>query len=67
MLVWGGVLRCLVPVAGGRIIHVVVVHGLQGADTDVEKLICTEQLFQAVFGELRAAGQGHTDFGAFQC
>ena len=55
----GRVLRCVVPVQGGRIVRVVVVCRFQGAETDTEKLAQAEQLFQAVLCELRAVGQGH--------
>ena len=56
---FGRVLRCIDPVANGQIIHVVVVYGFQGADTVMEKLTCTEQLFEVVLADLRVVGQGH--------
>ena len=39
----GRVLRCHLPVAGGHVIHLVVVYGFQGASTDSEKLRLTEK------------------------
>ena len=55
----GRVLRCVIPVGRGRIVHVVVVCGFQGADGDPEKLTRTEHLFQAVMCELRVVGEGY--------
>ena len=55
----GRVLRTVVPVGMGRIVHVVVVYGFQGADCDPEKLTRTDQLFQAVLCELRVIDEGH--------
>ena len=49
----GRVLRSVIPVGKGRVVHVVVVYGFQGADGDPEKLTRTDQLFQAVMCELR--------------
>ena len=34
----GRALRCHLPFSGGRIVHLVVVYGFQGASTDPEKL-----------------------------
>ena len=45
----GRVLRCHLPVSGGRVVHVVVVYGFQGASTDPEKLRLTEKLLDARF------------------
>ena len=53
------VMRSVIPVGDGRVVHVVVVYGLQGADGDQEKLTRTEQLFQAVMCELKVVGDGH--------
>ena len=55
----GRVLRSVIPVGKGRVVHVVVVYGFQGADGDPEKLARTEHLFQAVMCELRVVGDGH--------
>ena len=49
----GRVLRCLLPVASGRFLHLVVLYGYQGADGDAERLSLTDQLFDAALGELR--------------
>ena len=35
----------MVLVGGGWVFPVVVVCGFEGADTDIEKLTCTEMLF----------------------
>ena len=48
----GRALRCLLPVASGRFLHLVVLYGYQGADGDAERLSLTEQLFDAALGEL---------------
>ena len=49
----GRALRCLLPVASGRFLHLVVLYGYQGADRDAEQLSLTDQLFDAALGELR--------------
>ena len=49
----GRALRCLLPVSSGRLLHLVVLYGYQGADGDVERLSLTDQLFDAALGELR--------------
>ena len=48
----GRAVRCMLPVASGRFLHLVVLYGYQGADTDAEQLTLTEQLFDAALGEL---------------
>ena len=48
----GRAVRCLIPVASGRLLHLVVLYGYQGADSDAEQLALTEQLFNAALGEL---------------
>ena len=52
-----------------RIVHVVVVYGYQGADSDSDKLSVTDLLFQAVLCELSVVGQGHppVNLARFQC
>ena len=35
----------------GRFLHLVVLYGYQGADSDAEHLALTEQLFDAALGE----------------
>ena len=42
----------MLPLGFGRFMHLVVLHGYQGADTDAEQLALTEQLFDAALGEL---------------
>ena len=49
----GRALRCMLPVASGRFLHLVVLYGYQGADGDAERLSLTDQLFDAALGELR--------------
>ena len=49
----GRALRCLLLVASGRFLHLVVLYGYQGADGDAEQLSLTDQLFDAALRELR--------------
>ena len=37
---------------GGRVLHLVVLFGCQGADRDPERLALTDQLLDAALGEL---------------
>ena len=46
------------PVAGGRVVHLVVVYGFQGASTDPEKLRLTDKLLDAVLCELAVVASG---------
>ena len=48
----GRAVRCMVPLGFGRFMHLVVLYGFQGADSDAEQLSLTEQLFDAALGEL---------------
>ena len=48
----GRAVRCLLPLGAGRFMHLVVLYGSQGADTDAEQLALTDQLFDAALGEL---------------
>ena len=48
----GRAVRCLLPLGAGRFMHLFVLYGYQGADVDAEQLALTEQLFDAVLGEL---------------
>ena len=41
----GRAVRCLLPLASGRFLHLCVLYGYQGADTDPEQLALTDQLF----------------------
>ena len=44
----GRVVRCLLPLGAGRFMHLCVHYGYQGADTDAEQLVLTNQLFESV-------------------
>ena len=48
----GRVVRCML------FMHVVVLYGFQGADTDAEQLSLTNQLFEAALGELAVVAGG---------
>ena len=48
----GRAVRCTLPLGAGRFMHLVVLYGNQGADSDPEQLALTEQLFDAALGEL---------------
>ena len=48
----GRPVRCVLPLGNGRLIHLVVACGFQGADDDAEKLSFTDQLFDAALCEL---------------
>ena len=48
----GRALRCVLPLGGGRIMHLVVLYCYQGADRDPEQLALTDQLLDAALGEL---------------
>ena len=54
----GRAVRCLLPLAAGRFMHLFVLYGYQGADTDPEQLALTDQLFDAALGELHVAALG---------
>ena len=54
----GRALRCYLPVAGGRVVHLVVVCGFHRASTDPEKLRPTEKLLDAVRCELAVVASG---------
>ena len=54
----GRVVRCMLPLGLGRFMHLVVLYGFQGADTDAEQLSLTEQLFDAALGELSVCCSG---------
>ena len=54
----GRVVRCMLPLGLGRFMHLVVLYGFQGADTDAEQLALTEQLFDAALGELSLVARG---------
>ena len=48
----GRAVGCMLPLGLGRFMHLVVLYGYQGVDTDAELLALTEQLFDAALGEL---------------
>ena len=54
----GRAIRCLLPLGGGRFVHLVVLCGYQGADREVEKLAMTDQLLDAALGELGVVARG---------
>ena len=56
----GRAVRCMLPLGFGRFMHLVVLYGYQGADTDAEQLALTEQLFDATLGELSVVARGAT-------
>ena len=47
----------MLPLGFGRFMHLVVLYGYQGAETDAEQLALTDQLFDAAFGELSVVAQ----------
>ena len=48
----GRAVRCVLPLGGGRIMHLVVLYGYHGADRDPEQLALTDQLLDTASGEL---------------
>ena len=54
----GRAVRCLLPLGFGKFMHLVVLYGYQGADTDAEQLALTDQLFDAALGELHTVASG---------
>ena len=60
----GRAVRCMLPLGAGRFMHLVVLSGCQGADTDAEQLALTEQLFDAALGEV---GGGCSGAALFDC
>ena len=58
----GRAVRCLVPLGFGRFMHLFVLYGFQGADTDAEQLALTEQLLDATLGELSVVSRGQPCF-----
>ena len=54
----GRAVRCMLPLASGRFLHLFVLYGYQGADTDGEQLSLTDQLFDAALGELHTVAFG---------
>ena len=54
----GRAVRCMLPLASGRFLHLFVLYGYQGADTDAEQLSLTDQSFEAALGELHTVAFG---------
>ena len=54
----GRAVRCMLPLGSGRCMHLVVLYGYQGADTDADLFALTEQLLDAAPGELRVVARG---------
>ena len=54
----GRAVRCLLPLGAGRFMHLFVLYGYQGADTDAEQLALTNQLFDAALGEVSVVARG---------
>ena len=50
--------RCLLPLGAGRFMHLFVLYGYQGADSDTEQLALTDQLFDAALSELGVVARG---------
>ena len=53
-----GLSGVMVPLGSGRFMHLVVLYGFQGADSDSEQLSLTEQLFDAALSELSVVARG---------
>ena len=54
----GRVVRCTLPLGAGRFMHLVVLYGYQGADSDPEQLALTDQLFDGALAELSVVARG---------
>ena len=72
----GRVLRTTLPTSQGRVVHLFVVNGCQGAEEDAEKLRLTDHLLQAVLAEAQVvcvgqpmliAGDLNADPAVFPC
>ena len=48
----------MLPLGAGRFMHLFVLDGYQGADTDAEQLALTDQLFDAASGEVSIVARG---------
>ena len=49
---------CLLPLGNGRFVHVLVLHGVQGAECNAEQLGLADQLFDAALGQLAVVARG---------
>ena len=72
----GRVLRTTLPTAQGGVVHLLVVHGYEGAEEDAENLQLTDRLLQAVLAEAQVvcigqpmlvAGDLHADPAVIPC
>ena len=54
----GWAVRCMLPLGSGRFMHLFVLHGYQGADSDADQLALTDLLFDAALGELSVVARG---------
>ena len=54
----GRALRCVLPLGLGRFMHLVVLYGYHGSDSDAECLKLTNRLFEAALGELAVVARG---------
>ena len=54
----GRALRVTLPTGKGRVVHLFVIYGCQGAEEDSEKLQLTDKLLQAVLAEGQAVCTG---------
>ena len=54
----GRLVRCVLPLGNGRVMHLVVVYGYQGADEDAEKLSLSDKLLGAALCELAVVARG---------
>ena len=54
----GRVVRCTLPLGASRFMHLVVLYGYQGADSDPKQLAFTDQLFDAALAELSVVARG---------
>ena len=54
----GRLVRSVLPLGSGRLMHLVFAYGFQGADEDAEKLRLSDQLFDAAMCELAVASGG---------
>ena len=50
--------RCVLPIGQGWVVHLVAICGNQDAEDDAEKLGLTDQLFEAVLCELAVVSRG---------
>ena len=54
----GRAVRCMLPLGSGRFMHLVVLYGYHGADSNAECLQLTDQLFDAALSELAVVARG---------